>query len=107
MAIRLRRIKDGSTGWMALCAADWTAQGGDVYIDDNQDHALRDKYLADYESEGLIDGTRIKELEDAAREDLRLLRAIAKEKYEGVDAVKRDEWLTRRVETLAALLKGE
>lgn len=48
---------------MALCAAEFPAKEGDVYIDDVQDHALRDKYLADYESEGLIDGARNRKLE--------------------------------------------
>ena len=51
MAVRLRWT---GRGWVALCVAEYEAQPGDVYIDDAQDHALRQKYLADYESEGLL-----------------------------------------------------
>ncbi len=48
MAVRLR-WKDGS--WVALCAAEYPAESGDVYINDPQDYALRIKYNADWEQE--------------------------------------------------------
>ena len=40
-----------------MCAAEYEAQPGDIYIDDAQDHALREKYLEDYESEGLLNAS--------------------------------------------------
>ena len=40
--------------WIALCAAEYPEEPGDVYLDDGQDHALRIKYIEDYKSEGLI-----------------------------------------------------
>ena len=78
MAAILRKIWTSEIGgdfyWIALCAAETIDnQREDVYIDDGQDHALREKYLADYESEGLIDGSRIRALEAAlARKDAAL-----------------------------------
>lgn len=51
MAIRLRR-SEGS--WVALCAAEFPAQEGDLYLDDGQDHAIREKLEADWRAEGLI-----------------------------------------------------
>jgi len=53
MAVRLRKDKYGE--WKALCAAEFAAREGDTYLDDNQDYALRMKYLKDYSDEGLID----------------------------------------------------
>ena len=50
MAIRIRDI-DGETG--ALCAAEFEAKEGDLYLDDVIDHALRVKFIKDYESEGV------------------------------------------------------
>jgi len=63
MAVRLRWT---GKGWIALCAAEYEAQVGDIYIDDNQDHTLREKYLADYESEGLLNdsGRRVLKLKE-------------------------------------------
>jgi len=49
MAIRLRHV-DGLT--VALCAARSVEHAGDVYIDDNQHHALAEKFMADFQSEG-------------------------------------------------------
>ena len=51
MAVRIRVIRDRL---VALCAAEHPAKLGDIYLDDAEDHALRQKYLADYHSEGLI-----------------------------------------------------
>ena len=51
MAIRIRRI-DGHL--VALCAARAEEKPEDIYINDEMDHALRIKFLIDYESEGLI-----------------------------------------------------
>lgn len=50
MAIRLRLNEDG---WRALCAAESMPLLDDIYLDDAQDHALRLKFLRDYQSEGL------------------------------------------------------
>ena len=50
MAIRIRRIH-GET--VALCAAETKPNDGDIYLDDNIDHALRVKFIKDYESEGI------------------------------------------------------
>ena len=49
MAIRLRRV-DGIL--VALCAARSVEHAGDVYIDDNQHHALIEKFAADFQREG-------------------------------------------------------
>lgn len=48
MAVLLRRADDG---WVALCAAEYPIEPGDTYIDDAQDHALREKYYADWKGE--------------------------------------------------------
>lgn len=50
MAIRIREIK-GKT--VALCAAESKAEYGDIYLDDVIDHALRIKFLKDYEFAGV------------------------------------------------------
>lgn len=49
MAMRLRVV---GAFWVALCAAEFPAEPGDVYLDDAQDHAVRDKLKRDYVSEG-------------------------------------------------------
>ncbi len=49
MAMRLRKVDDC---WVAVCAAKTMAVGGDIYIDDVQDHAIRAKLSYDYRSEG-------------------------------------------------------
>ena len=49
MAMRLRRV---GGFWVALCAATTEACEGDVYLDDAQDHAIRQKIEADWNSEG-------------------------------------------------------
>lgn len=48
MAIRVRTI-DGVV--VALCAAEFPAQEGDLYIDDAQDHAIRQKLWTDWRAE--------------------------------------------------------
>lgn len=50
MAIRIRRIHGEI---VALCAAEMKPNDGDIYLDDNIDHALRLKFIKDYESEGI------------------------------------------------------
>ena len=49
MAIRVRKIKGKI---VALCAAKYKPQRGDIYLDDVIDHALRMKFLKDYRKEG-------------------------------------------------------
>ena len=49
MSIRIRTV-DGIT--VALCAARSVEKRGDVYLDDNQHHALAEKFAADFQSEG-------------------------------------------------------
>lgn len=44
MAIRLRKINNK---WVALCAAEFKAKEGDVYLDDGQHDALTNKFLVD------------------------------------------------------------
>jgi len=51
MAMRLRRVGAGK-GWVALCAAKTKARRGDVYLDDAQDQAIREKLEHDWNSEG-------------------------------------------------------
>ena len=53
MAIRIRNL-NGET--VALCAAEYPAKEGDIYLDDVIDHAIRKKIFADFKLEGLIDG---------------------------------------------------
>ena len=53
MAIRVREV-NGKL--VALCAAEFEAEEGDIYLDDGVDHALRMKFVRDYELEGLDDG---------------------------------------------------
>lgn len=50
MAIRIRRV-EGKL--VALCAAESDAEEDDVYLNDHEDHALRRKFIKDYESEGV------------------------------------------------------
>ena len=50
MAIRIRKINDE---FVALCAAETEPEDGDLYLDDVIDHALRMKFIEDYESEGV------------------------------------------------------
>ncbi len=49
MAIRLRLKADGT--WQALCAAESMPLSGDVYLNDAQDHALREKLFMDWRYE--------------------------------------------------------
>jgi len=37
-----------------MCAAQTKAELGDVYLDDNQDHAIRVKLETDWKSEGFM-----------------------------------------------------
>jgi len=58
MAIRIRKIPtmgaiDGFY-YVALCAAENKYEKGDIYLNDNIDHALRIKFIEDYKKEGLI-----------------------------------------------------
>jgi len=57
MAIRIRKIENGKI--VALCAAEFEAEEGDIYLDDMVDHALRMKFIKDYESEGIKFKTRM------------------------------------------------
>lgn len=50
MAIRLRKVENK---WIALCAAESEPENEDIYIDDAIDHAIRVKFIKDYESEGI------------------------------------------------------
>ena len=52
MAIRLREV-NGLV--IALCAAETDEQVGDIYLDDNQHHALSTKFALDWHSEGLLE----------------------------------------------------
>ncbi len=54
MAMRLRVI-DGTL--VALCAAKTQPEPGDLYLDDAQDHVIRVKIQADWDSEGLLNPT--------------------------------------------------
>lgn len=51
MAMRVRTV-NGHV--VALCAAEYPAEEGDLYIDDGQDHAIRVKLEADWRSEGYM-----------------------------------------------------
>ncbi len=51
MSIRIRKVKGKL---VALCAAKTPAKLGDVYLDDNQHHALYEKFYEDFKSEGFI-----------------------------------------------------
>ena len=54
MAIRIRKTDSIKPyGYIALCAAEFKAKDGDIYIDDAIDYALRMKFIKDYESEGV------------------------------------------------------
>lgn len=52
MAVRIRLVNAGR--YVAFCAALTPPEPGDIYLTDSLDHALRNKYKLDYESEGLI-----------------------------------------------------
>ncbi|MBA7601791.1 hypothetical protein ES703_08872 [subsurface metagenome] len=57
MAIRIRKILTmGEVGfyYVALCAVENKYEKGDIYLNDNIDHALRIKFLEDYKKEGLV-----------------------------------------------------
>lgn len=49
MSIRIRTV---GTVMVAICAARSVAKPGDVYLDDAQHHALVEKFMADFQSEG-------------------------------------------------------
>jgi hypothetical protein len=51
MAMRLRRVNGE---WKALCAAQSSEKPGDIYLDDVQDHAIREKIEKDWASEGTV-----------------------------------------------------
>lgn len=51
MAIRIRVINNEV---VALCAAESTAELEDIYLDDNIHHALTEKFIKDFISEGII-----------------------------------------------------
>lgn len=51
MAMRLRKINGH---WVALCAAKTKIKYDDVYLDDEQDHAIRVKLEKDWLSEGYM-----------------------------------------------------
>ena len=55
MAIRVRKVKNpkalGGFSYIALCAAKNKYKKGDIYLNDPIDHALREKFLKDYEIE--------------------------------------------------------
>jgi len=54
VSIRIRRV--GAEGRLvALCAARSIEKPGDVYLDDEQHHALAEKFRRDFESEGYGD----------------------------------------------------
>lgn len=53
MSIRLRRT---SVGLIAVCAARSIPKDGDTYLDDEQHHALAEKFSADFASEGFYSG---------------------------------------------------
>jgi hypothetical protein len=50
VSIRIRRV-EGIT--VALCAARSVEKTGDVYLDDDQHHALAEKFRRDFTDEGL------------------------------------------------------
>ncbi len=51
MAIRIRKIK-GKT--VALCAAEYTEEKDDLYLDANIHYALAEKFMKDWKSNGII-----------------------------------------------------
>lgn len=55
MAIRIRKVKNknatGGFSYVVLCAAKNKSKKGDIYLDDSIDHALRMKFLDDYEED--------------------------------------------------------
>lgn len=50
VSIRIRRV---GRRLVAICAARSVERPGDVYLDDNQHHALAEKFRRDFDSEGL------------------------------------------------------
>jgi len=51
MAIRIRKVKGIL---VALCAAETKPRKNDIYIDDNEHHALYKKFENDFRKEGLL-----------------------------------------------------
>lgn len=54
MAIRLRTINGR---WVALCATETDPAEGDVYLDDNQDRAIRAKLALDHQQDMWAEST--------------------------------------------------
>lgn len=52
MAIRIRKV---GVHTIALCAAISEAKEGDIYLDDNDHHALYTKFALDMQSEGFLE----------------------------------------------------
>lgn len=76
MSIRMRKIGDRL---IAICAARSVEMSGDIYLDDEQHHALAEKFSEDFGSEGWC--SRPYDLVDAA------MRAAEESNNTG-----RDEW---------------
>lgn len=51
MAIRVRKV---GGKLIALCAAEYEACAGDLYLDDAVHYALTEKFMADWKRNGLI-----------------------------------------------------
>lgn len=51
MAIRIRKMEGRI---IALCAAEYKAKVGDIYLDDNVHHALSTKFGLDWMEEGFL-----------------------------------------------------
>jgi len=58
MSIRLRRVNGRL---VALCAARSVEKSGDVYLDDEEHHALSNKFARDFDSEGRLAGIQTHE----------------------------------------------
>lgn len=57
MAIRLRKQKGSGIGgfhYIALCAAESTAEDEDIYLNDGMHEALSDKFAKDFKKMGFI-----------------------------------------------------
>ena len=55
MILRLVLVAENTVHWKAFCANEVEHQQSDIYLDDSQDHAIREKLMQDFISEGLID----------------------------------------------------
>lgn len=77
MSIRIRTTENGV---VALCAAKTDAHPDDLYLGDAAHHALYEKFVVDFESEGIINSQLQAQLDKANEKNKRLREELEEAK---------------------------